>query len=60
MRATSENRGVTLQERLREISRDLERIRTGESKPDIVEYVREGDRFSVIIRPRGNRDGSQR
>jgi len=31
---------------LREISRDLERIRTGECRP-YTEYVRNGDRFTV-------------
>jgi hypothetical protein len=50
IRAQSKKR--PLLERLAEISRDLERIRSGESKPEVVEYLREGDRVSVLIKPR--------
>jgi hypothetical protein len=41
----------TLRERLNQISKNLEGIRTGESNPDVLEYRRQGDRFSVMIRP---------
>lgn len=52
MDVTAQSKRRPLLERLTEISRDLERIRSGESKPEVVEYLREGDRVSVLIKPR--------
>jgi hypothetical protein len=42
----------TVEEGLSELGRDLKALQTGEAKSDIVEYRREGYRFSVLIRPR--------
>jgi hypothetical protein len=54
MDITAQSKKRPLLERLTEISRDLERIRSGESRPEVVEYRREGDRVSVLIKPRDN------
>ena len=40
-------------ERLSQLGRDLKAIQTGAIQPDVVEYRREGHRFTVLIRPRG-------
>jgi hypothetical protein len=40
----------SLSERLAEISQHLEGIRSGQSKPDVIEYRREGDRVSVLVK----------
>ncbi len=54
MDITAQSKKRPLLERLTEISRNLEKIRSGESRPEVVEYQREGDRVSVLIKPRDN------
>lgn len=41
----------TLESVLKQISHDLERLRTGEARPSSITYKREGDSFSVLIVP---------
>jgi len=41
----------TLQEHLNEVSRNIQRIRTGDSDSDGVVYKSDGDRISVMINP---------
>ncbi len=52
MDITARSKKPALQERLMAISGNLGKIRSGESKPEVVEYRREGDRISVRIKTR--------
>jgi len=53
MEVRTEKKG-SLQERLSAIRKRLDRIDTADSRPEVVDYERVGDRVSVKIRPRSN------
>jgi hypothetical protein len=52
IRLVADTNKPAIAERLAQLGRNLKALQTGETKPDVVEYRRDGNRFSVLIRPR--------
>jgi len=52
----TEKKESSLRERLNAISKRLDRVDVGNAQAKVVEYERDGDRVSVMIRPRGRAD----